>query len=463
MGTLRTYRTILNMLLALRRLRRREAWTRAQIDAYQSDALARLRAHAYAHSPFYQEFHAGLADRPLQELPVLKKSMLHEHFDAIVTDPSIEHAAVASHAQSIQGDERFRDKYVVNVTSGTTGEPSYILFDDTEWIAVLASFSRFERHIGSLQGTIQRPKIAIVGSSTPWHISARVGASVRSSWIPILRIDVGTPLDAIVQQLNDWQPQVLVTYASMAGILAGEQRFGRLQIAPQRIVSTAEVLSPALRQRIQAVWGRVVYDQYGATEGGIFAAECTSYPHRSDDPGRHTRGLHLFEDLFILEVVDEHNNPAPPGQYGDKVLLTVLFNHTQPLIRYELSDKVRLATEPCACGCEFLLIDGVQGRQEDILSFPDPHGGTVDVHPMVFYRILDATPAASWQVIQDSRSSLTLRLNGAGDKVHEPALTAAVSKALERLNAVVPTITVERASQIERNTTGKAKRIISCL
>ncbi|HSM54951.1 MAG TPA: AMP-binding protein [Candidatus Sulfomarinibacteraceae bacterium] len=460
---MRTYRTILDMLLALRRLRRREAWTRPQIEAHQSDALARLRAHAYAHSPFYQEFHAGLEDRPLDELPVLKKSMLHEHFNEIVTDPSIDHAAVASHAPSIQGDERFRGHYIVNATSGTTGEPSYILFNHAEWIKVLASFSRFERHVGSLQGTIQRPKIAIVGSSTPWHISARVGASVRSSWIPILRIDVGTPLDSIVQQLNDWQPRVLVTYASMAGILAGEQRSGRLQIAPQRIVSTAEVLSPALRQRIQAVWGDVVYNQYGATEGGIFAAECTSYPHGSNDPDRHTRGLHLFEDLFILEVVDEHNNPAPPGEYGDKVLLTVLFNYTQPLIRYELSDKVRLATEPCSCGCELLLIDGIQGRREDVLSFPARQGGTVAVHPMVFYRILDATPAAGWQVVQDSRSSLVLRLNGAGDQVHEPSLVGAVSDALEQLNAVVPAIAVERTPKLERNTTGKAKRIISCL
>ncbi|MFW6097958.1 MAG: phenylacetate--CoA ligase family protein, partial [Chloroflexota bacterium] len=338
----------------------------------------------------------------------------------------------------------------------------FILYNHEEWLTVLASFSRFERHVGSLRGALRRPRMAVVASSTPWHMSARVGASVRSSWIPMLRLDVGRPLDSIVQQLNNWQPQVLVTYASMARILADQQTSGRLQIAPRRIVSTAEVLSPALHRRLRAVWGDVVHNQYGATEGGTFAVQCASHLHTSNGAERQRRGLHLFEDLFILEVVDEQNRPLPPGQYGDKVLLTVLFNHTQPLIRYELSDKIRLAPEPCSCGCRFRLVDDIQGRQEDILRFPHRQGGTVDVHPMVFYRILDAAPVANWQVVQEN-GNLTLHLDGAGDNSHEPALVNSVSSALERLDAVVPAITVSRTKDIERSTSGKTKRLISCL
>ena len=461
MGTLGTYRTIFGMLRVLRRLRRRESWSRAQIEEHQAAALKRLRAHAYAHSPFYREFHAGLAGRPLEELPILQKSMLRDHFDEIVTDPAVDRASVAAHAQSIRGNELFRGKYVANATSGTGGEPGYMLFNRAEWSVVLATFARFERHVGSLRGTIQRPKMAVVASATPWHLSARVGASVRSSWIPVLRLDVGMPLASIVQQLNDWQPQVLTTYASMAGMLAAEQKSGRLQIAPQRIVSTAEVLSPALRRRLQEAWGDVVHNQYGATEGGTFAVECTSPLRGTGASRRPSRGLHLFEDLFMLEVVDEQNQPVPPGQYGDKVLLTVLFNHTQPLIRYQLSDKVRLAPEPCSCGCEFSLIAGIQGRQEDILRFPGVQGGTVAVHPMVFYRIMDALPVATWQVVRESPTTLTLRLNGAGKQIQEPALVKTVSTALEQLNAVAPAITVQRETGIERNAGGKVKRIIS--
>ena len=57
---MRIYRTILGMLLALRRLRGRDDWTRPQIEAHQAHSLQQLRRHTYAHSPFYQKFHKGL-------------------------------------------------------------------------------------------------------------------------------------------------------------------------------------------------------------------------------------------------------------------------------------------------------------------------------------------------------------------------------------------------------------------
>ncbi len=126
--------------MALRRLRRQESWSRSQIETHQATALAQLRSHAYAHSPFYQAFHAGLTDRPLAELPVLTKSMLHDHFEEIITDPSVHYAAVTAHVQALRGAELFLDQYIVNTTSGTTGNSSYILFNRAEWATVLASF-----------------------------------------------------------------------------------------------------------------------------------------------------------------------------------------------------------------------------------------------------------------------------------------------------------------------------------
>jgi phenylacetate-CoA ligase len=445
-------RTILRMMLALQRLRQRERWTRPQLEAYQARALHRLRTYAYAHSPFYQQFHQGLAEQPLQALPVLTKTHLHDHFDEIVTDRRVQRAEVAAHVQRLRGAEQFLDRYFVTATSGTTGEPSFFLFDPAAWATVLASFTRYERHIGSLWGLMQRPRLAVVASATPWHMSARIGATTRSSIIPMLRLDVGEPLAVIVRQLNDWQPQILATYASMAGILADEQRAGRLQIAPTRIVSSAEVLTPELRQRVEAVWGQgILFDQYGATEAGTFAVECATH-----------RGLHLFEDLVIFEVVDEQNRPVAPGTYGDKVLLTVLFNYTQPLIRYELTDRVRISADGCPCGCAFTLIDDIQGRLEEVLRFPAPGGRTVAIHPMVFYRLLDATPVAGWQVVQEP-GRLSLRLSGPAGSINEAALIGAVQAALAHQGAVTPPITVQWQDGVMRGATGKAPRIISMI
>ena len=444
-----TYRTIVAMMLALRQLRQRERWSRPQLDAYRAQALHDLRAHAYAHSPFYREFHAGLADRPLYELPVLTKAMLQAHSADIVTNRAIRPADVAAHVAQIRGAERFLGRYFVTATSGTTGEPAYLLYNQREWATMLASFTRYERHVGSLWGLIQRPRMAVVASTTPWHMSARVGATVRSSVLPMLRLDVGAPVEQLVQRLNQWQPQLLATYASMAGILADEQQAGRLQIHPRRIVSTAEVLTPELRTRVEATWGQgSLFNQYGASEGGAYATECSAH-----------RGLHLFEDLVIFEVVDETNRPVAPGEFGAKVLLTVLYNHTQPLIRYELTDSVRLSTQPsCPCGCAFRLIDHIQGRQEEVLRFPAATGGTVAVHPMVFYRILDAAPVAGWQVAHTA-DGLCLRLSGDQGAVDEPQLVASVRRALALQNIAPPPITVQWRADVPRGATGKAARI----
>lgn len=449
-GRLATYRNIAGMLLALRRLRGQEQWSRQQVDAYQTQALQRLRSYAYAHSPFYQRFHRGLAHHPLQDLPVLTKTLLHDFFDEIVTDRAVRRELVTEHIRSGRGPQPLLGRYVVTATSGTTGNSSPILYNSHEWATVLASFTRYERHIGSLAGMIQRPKLAVVASTTAWHISALIGSTVRSSWLPMLRVDVGEPLESIVEQLNRWQPAVLATYASMAGILAEEQRAGRLRIAPARIVSSAEVLTPQLRQRIETVWGTgTVFNQYGASEGGTFAVECTSHC-----------GLHLFEDLVIFEVVDRQNRPVPSGVYGEKVLLTVLFNYTLPLIRYELSDSVRLATTPCPCGCAFALIEDIQGRLEEVLRFPGQDSGTVATHPMVFYRILDATPVQGWQVVQEGEQ-LRLCLSGTPGVIDEPALIAMVRSALERQGALPPPITIEWQDEIVRGATGKASRIVA--
>jgi phenylacetate-CoA ligase len=148
--------------------------------------------------------------------------------------------------------------------------------------------------------------------------------------VPTLRIDSGDDLDSIVTRLNDWQPEMLIAYASMVRLLAEAQLAGRLMIMPRFVFSASEVMPDSNRRLAAAAWGRSPYDVYGATEtSGI--AEC----------GEHA-GMHLFEDLVITEVVDADHQPVPSGEYGAKVLVTVLFSRTVPLIRYEMSDSLQV-------------------------------------------------------------------------------------------------------------------------
>jgi phenylacetate-CoA ligase len=441
---------IILKILALRhRMRQRDRWTRQRLEAYRARELRLLREYAYARSPFYGSFHKEFSERPLNDLPILTKEAVMEHFDELVTDPTVRLADVETHLSALSGgDELFERRYRVASTSGSTGRRGLFLWDPGEWATVLASYNRSFDWAGVGAGLTRRTSMAVVSSTTPWHQSARVGASVHSPWVPTLRIDSGDPLESIVERLNGFRPKVLVAYASMAHLLAEEQLAGRLRISPGFVFGSSEVFTEQARRRVEEAWGRKPFEVYAATEPAGIASEC-----------EHHRGMHHFEDLVITEVVDEKNRPVPPGVYGEKVLVTVLFSRTMPLIRYEMSDSVRPASSPhCPCGRPFALIDGIQGRAEDVLRFAAASGGQVSVQPIVFHRVMDAVPAGGWQVAQGPEG-LTVLLSGVREGFADSTMVDSLKRELAAQGALVPPVKVRRVATIPRTKVGKAPLI----
>ncbi|HLA97088.1 MAG TPA: AMP-binding protein [Anaerolineales bacterium] len=446
---------MLKLMNTLGQLRRHERWIRPQLEAHQTESLNRLREYAYARSPFYQQFHKGLSDRPLQELPVLTKTMVMENFDELVTDRAVRLENLRAHMASDREGRRFLNRFWVTATSGSTGHPGIFLFDRDEWTNVIASFGRAHEWAGEPMIPTHRMRMASVASLTsgsPWHVSAQIAATGKSwwvrAWMPTLSFDASQPVAEIVQQLNTWQPHLLTGYPSMMRILADEQLGGRLDIQPHTIISGSEVLTEETRWRIKAAWGHLPFDGYGATEaGGWLAAETSD----------HT-GLYLYEDNVIFEVVDEQYRPVPKGMYGDKVLITVLSSRTQPLIRYELSDSVRLASGPNPNDLPFARIDEIQGRTEEILRLPAVSDGEVAVHPITFHHVLDSLPVSGWQVVQDE-VGLRVLLSGAKSSELDSMLVDALKSSLAAQNVAVPRISVQHVDIIPKNATGKAPLI----
>lgn len=436
-------------------LRQHERWTRPQLAAYQAKELLRLREFAYARSPFYQRFHKGLFDRPLQELPILSKATVMDNFDALVTDRSIRLEDLREHMAGDREGKRFLDDYWVAATSGSTGRPGVFLFNRDEWAAVLASFGRAHEWAGVPMVPTHRMKMASVAaliSGSPWHVSAQIAASAKSwwmrAWMPTLSFDAAQPLEEIVRQINAWQPHLLTGYPSMMRTLADEQLAGRLSIHPHMIITGSEVLTDETRRRIEAAWSHLPFDGYGATEaGGWLAAETSDHA-----------GLYVYEDNVIFEVVDEQYRHVPPGTFGDKVLITVLSSRTQPLIRYELSDSVRLAADPGNGRLPFARIDGIQGRTEDILHLPALSGGEVAVHPITFHHVLDSLPVSGWQLVQE-KDGLRVLVSGASDGVDDSTLVATLTRGLATQNVAAPPIYVQHLAVIPKNATGKTPLI----
>jgi len=387
-------------------------------------------------------------DRPLSDLPILTKPVLMDNFDELTTDPGVRLKQVESFLAGMTGDEMFLGRYVVTSTSGTTGRRGIFLSDAREWASYLAPFARPPVWAGLAPNPARPRRTAHVVSTVPWSVSARAAASLRTSLSSALRVDPTEPLESIVEQLNEWQPQVLTCYASMAGILAGEQLAGRLHISPELVMTVAEVLTPEQRVRIEQAWGRSPYNVYGSTESPI-AAECE----------RHS-GLHIFEDVIIPEVVDGAGNPVQPGEYGERLLITVLFRRTQPIIRYEISDMVRLSPAPCGCGRTFALIDEIQGRVEEVLIFDGVNGGRVAIDPIFFEPLLGPIRAVAWQVVQEP-DELVVRLSGLSDDVSCEQVGQMLDRSLRARGASVPAVRVLRVAEIPRTAGGKAPLVKS--
>lgn len=439
---------MLKLLHTLEQLRKHESWTRQQLESYQAEALRKLRQYAYERSPFYQKFHKSLTARPLHELPVLTKAIMMEHFDELVTDRTLQVEDIRAFAAEGEAGQRYRNRYWVNATSGSSGQPGFFLFDESEWLHVLASFARSQEWSGVRINLTHRQRMATVASISPWHMSSQASAAVKSWWRPSLRVPASQPLSKTVEQLNEWQPEVLISYASMAGVLSEEQLAHRLHIKPRVVYAASEVLTAQTRKRVKEAWGNEPFNQYVATETASIAAEHQSCRH-----------MHFFEDLVITEIVDEHYRPVPPGEYGAKVLVTTLFSRTQPLIRYELNDSVRVSPESHNCGLPFAVLESIQGRVEDSLTLPTVSGGEVMVRPLVINRVMDIVPVSGWQVVQQVDNGLAVLLTGARDGMTDERLVDQLTQSLAQEGARVPYIQIQHVPEIPKTASGKAPLI----
>jgi phenylacetate-coenzyme A ligase PaaK-like adenylate-forming protein len=251
---------------------------------------------------------------------------------------------------------------------------------------------------------------------------------------------VTTPLPELVAALDRDRPEAIVTVPSIAGLLAEEQLEGRLSIEPRGIMLAGEVLTEDIARRVAAAWGIEPIQVYASTEALMMASDSPDGP-----------GLEISEDLLVLEVVDEHDRPVPPGVPGDRVLLTSLVGRALPLIRYELSDSVTLAAEG-GSGRPHLRIERVDGRNDDLLRLPKPGGGEALV---LLYRLrapfLDLPDVVQYQVVLEPKR-LAVRIVLRPDASAETAgrVRSGMKAALDAAGAIPPPIAVEPVAEIER-------------
>ena len=427
----------------------------------QQQRLTQLLSVARAGSRLYRERLAGVPDgvSALAGVEPVGRELLMERFDDWVCDPALSLPNLqAWMADPSNIGEAYLGRYLVWESSGTSGAPG-IFVQDAQTMAVYDALEALRRPPDNNPWRLWDPlylteRVAFVGA-TDGHFASFVTLQRMPQLQPWLSpsmkaLSILQPLDQLTASLQDFAPTVLATYPTAASLLAEEVLAGRLKLKLRELWTGGETLSRAARERIERALGCKVRNSYGASEFLAMGWEC-SHGH-----------MHLNTDWLLLEPVDEHLKPVPPGEASHSLLLTNLANTVQPLIRYEMGDQITLHQTPCPCGSPLPWVE-VLGRRDDILRMRGAKvGSTVALLPLALSTVLeDDAGVFDFQIRQRDDQTLVLRLPNQGEEGKQAMKRArSVLKAYAALQGAAPLRVVgELGLEVPRGRSGKASRI----
>ena len=415
-------------------------WSAQRLAEHRNHQLRELLGTAAQRSPWYRERLAdvdlgSLDETRLDELPVLTKAELMEHFDDIVTDSRLSLVGVEQHLNTIETGSYLHGRYTALTSGGSSGLRGVFVYDWDSWAMFwLSAFREALRVKMTDPGLAARP--AVLASVTAAHFSHATAALARTFSSPSMtsvRLPVTLPTDEIVAGLNATQPDFVLIYPSVLHVLAHEATAGRLKIAPRRVLSGGEPLLPEIRAAAEQAWGIKVTNLYGTSEGGGTAVGCAY------------GSTHISQDLVIVEPVGLDGWPVPPGERSAKVYLTNLYNPVLPLIRYEITDELTVLPDPCPCGSAHQRIADIEGRLDDVFTYQG-----LRVHPHLFRTALSREPdVVEYQVWQTPAGAvICVRCTA---PVSPDGLRDRVAAALARAGLDRPEVTVQTVDRLERS------------
>lgn len=323
-----------------------ETLSREEITALQLQRLRSTVEHCM-HSPFYAERlkQCGVSADSIKSLDDLKRIPFTTKQDLRNTYPF----GIAS----VKPEECVR----LHSSSGTTGNPTVILHtqkDLNEWAAAVA---RCLWMVGL------RPYDVFQNSSGYGMFTGGLGFQYGAEKMGMLTVPAAAGnTKRQIKFMTDFGTtavHAIPSYATRLYEVMEEQGIDpRTDTRLHTLIIGAEPHSEEQRRRIEEMLGVKAYNSFGMSEmcGPGVAFEC-----------REQNGLHIWEDYYIVEIVDpETLRPVPDGEVGELVL-TTLNREAMPLLRYRTRDLTRILPGECPCGRHHKRIDRMKGRSDDMM------------------------------------------------------------------------------------------------
>lgn len=340
----------------------KELMSRQEIEELQLKRLQETVRHCM-NSPFYKKRfeEEGLTPDDIKSLDDLKKIPFTTKQDLRDTYPF----GIAS----VPLEKCVR----LHSSSGTTGNPTVILHtqrDLDEWANAVARCL----HMVGL-----RPTDVFQNSSGYGMFTGGLGFQYGAERLGMLTVPAaaGNTLRQLkfIKDFGTTALHAIPSYASRLYEVMVEQGIDpRRDTKLKTLVIGAEPHSEEQRKRIENMLGVKAYNSFGMSEmcGPGVAFEC-----------KEQNGLHIWEDYYIVEIVDPNTlEPVPEGEVGELVLTTIN-REAMPLLRYRTRDLTRILPGECPCGRHHKRLDRMQGRSDDMIILKG-----VNIFPIQIEKIL---------------------------------------------------------------------------
>lgn len=257
-------------------------------------------------------------------------------------------------------------------------------------------------------------------------------------------ISIYKPIENIVKELIENNPNCIITYPSMLSILASEIKEKKIDsIRPKQIIAMSETLTNPMKDKLSEIFDSEIVRHYGSEEFGSLAFECKAH-----------LGYHMISDHVVIEFLKDGQD-VNPGESGE-VVVTGLSNYVMPLIRYKLGDIAVPSKEKCSCDRGLPLISKIEGRQDDFLTLPSGK----KVSPRMINVIENIPGIKAYKTIQENEEKIVVKLvkdkefnDRTIDDVKNQIKVGCLGEDIE--------VKVDLVEEIPKERTGKIRTIIS--
>ena len=210
------------------------------------------------------------------------------------------------------------------------------------------------------------------------------------------------------------------------------------------IISYTEQLFPEVRAYLEKVFQCPVFNYYASNEITAIGQECEKHD-----------GFHINSEWALVEVVDDFGRLIEDGRYG-RIIVTSLWNHVMPFIRYEIGDIGYWVQHPCACGRTLPRIK-IEGRKND--SFLLPNGKTGILGALMWPLISNINKVFQYQVVRYSPTRYEVRI--VPTEVFKQEDKKLIEKRFQEYLGANVSIIVTIAKTIEETSGGKQRAFIN--